>query len=352
MTPGNVLQLRLCNQQIVQSKFKTPQELVSWMGAVQAQDYAMAKWAIGLRLQGWNDAGIEKAFNDGKILRTHVLRPTWHFVTSEDIRWMIDLTAPRILSSLAHNYRSFGWDKNFFKRSNDVLVKALQGGKQLTRDELKEVFKKAKIATDGLRFIHLLAHSELNGIICSGAKKGNQVTYALFNERVPNSKKMIREESLVELLKRYFTSHGPATVYDFAWWSGLSLTDARKGIEIVKNNFKKEVIDGKEYFFGPSNFKDAITKAIHLLPNYDEYTVAYKDRSFLFDKKHPPNLANRSTAIFSNAILINGKIEGIWKRSIKNNSVIVETKSFLPFSKTKQQAVKKATKKYREFVIA
>src|SRR6185295_1488999 len=307
-------------------KFTKPQELVSWMGAIQAQDYPMAKWAIGLRLPGSDDPIIEKAVNEGKILRTHVLRPTWHFVTPQDIRWMLDLTGPSILSSIQHAFRFLSLDKKTLKRTNDVLGKVLQGGKQLTRDEVRSVLEKAKIDTSGLRFIHLLEQAELHQIIISGPRKEKQFTYALFDERVPAAKTMEHDEALAELTKRFFASRGPATIYDFAWWSGLSVNDAKKGIEMVKKSFKKESIEGREYFFRvPSLFKDEIGQTALLLPNFDEYVVSYKDRKQAIDKKHLAVISEERNAVFTNSILVNGKIEGTWQRTIKNNSVTIAT---------------------------
>jgi len=351
MNASGIVSHRLINQQIVQTKFKKPRELVAWMGAMQAQDFVMAKWAIGLRLKGVKDGDVEKAFNDGAILRTHVLRPTWHFVMPEDIRWMIKLTAPRIIPLLAYNNRRFGLDKKVFTRSNDALAKALQGGKQLTRDELRSVLQKERIATDDLRFIHLMIHAELDGIVCSGPRKRKQFTYALLFERAPNPKLIDQEEALAELTGRYFVSRGPATLQDFAWWSGLSMADAKKGVEMMRKDFKKEVVDGREYFFtAASPIKRELLRSTYLLPNYDEYIVAYKDRSILFDKKHSAKIAIRTNAIFNNSILVNGKLEGSWKRVIKNNSVVIETEYFGSLSKAKEKTVAMAAKKYAEFV--
>jgi hypothetical protein len=350
MTAAEIIKLRLFNQQLAEKKFTKPQELVSWMGAIQAQDYAMAKWAIGLRLPGLNDAIIEKAFNEGKILRTHVLRPTWHFVTPQDIRWMLDLTAPRILSSLAHNDRHLSLDKKVIKKCNDVLAKALEGGKQLTRDEVRTVLQRAKIDTSELRFLHLLEHAELDRVIISGEKREKQFTYALFDERA-SAKTIGPDEALAELTKRFFTSRGPATIYDFAWWSGLSVTDAKKGIEMVKKKFKKEGIDGKEYFFRvPSSFKNEIAQSALLLPNYDEYVISYKDRTEAIDKKHLAVILRERNAVFTNSILINGKIEGIWQRTIKNNSVTVATRLFSTLNKAKQKLVASGANQYSKFV--
>ncbi len=350
MTSSDIIKLRLFNHQIATTKFTKPLELVSWMGAIQAQDYAMAKWAIGLRLPGSNDTVIEKAFNEGQILRTHVLRPTWHFVTPRDIRWMIELTAPRILSSLAHNDRHLSLSKKILKRTNDTLAKALEGGKQLTRDEVKSVLQRAKIDTSELRFIHLLEHAELDRVICSGPKMGKQFTYALFDERA-SPKTMDRDEALAELTQRFFTSRGPATIYDFAWWSGLSVSDAKKGIEMVKRKFKREVSDGSEYFFRiPPSFKDEMHPAALLLPNYDEYVISYKDRTESIGKKHLPVILKERNAVFTNSILINGKIEGIWQRAIKDDTLTVKTKIFSTLSKIKQRLLNVAATRYAEFL--
>ncbi|HEV8283248.1 MAG TPA: winged helix DNA-binding domain-containing protein [Chitinophagaceae bacterium] len=351
MNSSDIVSHRLINQQLRDAKFKKPQELISWMGAMQAQDFGMAKWAIGLRLQGLKDGDVEKAFNEGKILRTHVLRPTWHFVTPKDIRWMIELAAPHIFPLLAYNDRRVRLSNKIVKQSNDVLAKALQGQKHLTRDELKTALQKARIATDDLRFIHIMIHAELDGIICSGPRKGKQFTYTLINERAPKAKLIDREEALAELVKRYFTSHGPATLQDFSWWSGLPMTDVKKGMEMVKSYFKKQVIEGRDYFFKPSALiKKDVLQSSYLLPNYDEYTIAYKDRSLVLKADHSGKNVSRGNAIFNNTILINGKVEGTWQRTIKNNSVVIETNPFLPFSKTKQQLVMRAAKKYSKFL--
>jgi hypothetical protein len=350
MTSSEIIKLRLLNQQLAESKFTKPQELVSWMGAIQAQDYGMAKWAIGLRLAGSDDTIVETAFNKGRILRTHVLRPTWHFVTPQDIRWMLELTAPRILSSLVHNDRHLSLDKRVLKKTNDVLGKALEGGKQLTRDEVRSVLQRARIDTSELRFMHLLEHAELDRVICSGARKENKFTYALFDDRV-SSRTMQRDEALAELTKRFFTTRGPATIYDFAWWSGLSVSDAKKGIEMIKRKFKRTIIDGKEYFFRvPASFSTEISQTALLLPNYDEYVISYKNRTESIDRKHLAVILKERNAVFTNAILINGKIEGLWQRSFRNNSVIVTTRSFSTLSKSRHELVTRSVNRYAKFL--
>ncbi len=217
MTKPDIAIQRLHHQQIENTNLKAPSEVVAWLGAMQAQDYAAAKWALGLRLQHVTDADVEQAFAEGKILRTHVLRPTWHFVTPEDIRWLLKLTAPRVQVFNAYQYRQLELHDAIFKRGHDIFIKILQGRKQLTRSELATTLEQAGIAAKGSRLAHIVMQAELEGIICSGARRGKQFTYALLEERAPHAKHLERDEALAELVKRYFSIHGPATVQDFVW---------------------------------------------------------------------------------------------------------------------------------------
>jgi hypothetical protein len=259
--------------------------VVAWLGAVQAQDYHAAKWALGLRLKGATDETVERAFTTGSILRTHLLRPTWHFVAPTDIRWMLDLTAPRIHAASAYQYRKLDLDSKVFRRTRVALTKALQGGRQLTRDELRDVLAREGIAVRGLeRMAHIMMSAELDGLVCSGGRSGKQFTYALLEERVPKSKTLKRDEALAELVKRFFVSHGPATIQDFVKWSGLTTVDAMRGLEPVKAELSHQVVDRRAYWFStmmPSakmkTFTAAKTPIAFLLPNYDEFTVGYRN---------------------------------------------------------------------------
>src|SRR6266702_7043145 len=284
-THPNIAHQRLHNQFITQQTFEKAGDVVEWLGAVQAQDYAAAKWALGLRVQNSTDEIIEQAFASGAILRTHVMRPTWHFVSPADIRWMLALTAPRVKSAIAYYDRTLGLDDTFFTRSNALLAKALQGGAQLTRTELVSVLQRAGIVTDNVQRIgHVLMHAELDGIICSGARRGKQFTYALLDERAPQARTLDRDEALAEFARRYFTSRGPATLQDFVWWSGLSVADARVGLAMVTSQLIHEVVGGQTYWFSTSTAPaHDLSRTIYLLPNFDEYTVGYTDRSAVFD---------------------------------------------------------------------
>ncbi len=348
MTISEVAKLRLTNQQLAAPIFTDPVKLVSYLGAVQAQDYTASKWALGLRLKKSNDAAIEKAINDGKIIRTHILRPTWHYVAAADIKWMLQLSAPRVNAFNASMYRKHGLDDAIFQKTNKILVKILQGNKQLTRNEIAIALQDAKIVTDELRLILLLMHAELDGIICNGIKQEKQFTYALLDERVPKSTIIKGDEALAELAKKYFISRGPATAQDFALWSGLNSADAKKAIEIIKSILISETIDAKTYWM--KNEMQAVNEklpSLQLLPAFDEYTIAYKDRSAALDPKYRKQTGN---GIFNPQIISDGKIVGIWKRTLKKDKVNVEINPFIKLNKTQQMAIDKEIERYADFL--
>jgi hypothetical protein len=345
----DILRQRLHNQLLSQTKFTQPSQVVAWLGAVQSQDYAGAKWAVAQRTKGLTDAEIEQAFADGEILRTHVLRPTWHFVTPVDIRWMLALTAPRVLMLLAYLDRQLEVDKNLIGQTNEILAKALEERKQSTRAELAAVIQRNGIKTDGLRLGNFIMHAELDGIICSGARRGKQFTYALLEERAPQAKTLEREEALAELTKRYFRSHGPATLKDFVWWSGLTMADARAGIDFVKSQFEQEVIERQTYWFPPSRPVRKPSPTAFLLPNYDEYTVGYTDRSAIFDVSHTDKLVLRE-GILAQSTLIDGRVTGTWKRTIKKKEVVIELAPFMVPTSDQNQVIIAATQQYGKFL--
>ncbi|MBE7556293.1 MAG: winged helix DNA-binding domain-containing protein [Anaerolineales bacterium] len=345
----DIAQLRLSNQHLAGNPLKTASEVVAWLGAVQAQEYAWAKWALGQRTTGLTDAAIEQALAEGSLLRTHVMRPTWHFVTPEDIRWLLALTAPRVNATVASYYRKLELDEATFARSNAVLAKALEDSKQLTRPELAAILQHAGIATaDLLRFGHIMLRAELDAVVCSGALRGKQHTYALLDERVPQAKTLEHDEALAELARRYFTSHGPATLADFGWWSGLTMRDARAGLEMAKSHLVQEVSDGQTYWLPSSRPPVNVTSpAVHLLPAFDEYTVAYKDRRAILDPAYPPQA---KIDILNPAIAVDGKIVGTWKRTIKKDTVVLTLNPFTALTEVENQAIAVTTQQYAAFL--
>jgi hypothetical protein len=351
MTDPEIARLRLLNQRISLPGFEEPGEVVDWLGAVQAQDYAGSKWALGSRMRGATDKDIDKAFNEGTILRTHVLRPTWHFVRPGDIRWLLTLTAPRVHAASAYMYRRTELDGATFRRSDAVLAKALTGGKHLTRDELRVVLENAHIFTgDGVRLSYLMMHAELEGIICSGPQRGKQFTYALLEERAPQTKTLGREEALAELSRRFFRSRGPATVQDFAKWSGLTLADARSSLEAIKSGFEHETINGQDYWFlRPRAPIMADSPTAYLLSVYDEYISSYKDRSAMEGEDFARLFSSMGNTL-QYVILINGKFVGTGKRTLKKDAVIVQLNPLIELMKEEKEAIAEAAERFGAFL--
>ncbi|MBL8205525.1 MAG: AlkZ family DNA glycosylase [Blastocatellia bacterium] len=348
-TLSDIAEQRLHNQLLSHTTLNQPREVVQWMGAMQAQDYAGAKWAIAQRAQGLTDAALDSALADGSILRTHVLRPTWHFVAPSDIRWMLQLTAPRVHAFNAFQYRKQELDDATFKKSNAALTKALRGGRQLTRPELAAALERAGIATDDLRATLLVMRAELDGIVCSGARRGKQFTYALLEERVPPAPARTKEEALAELATRYLQSRGPATLKDFAWWSGLTVAEAKAGIESVQSQFNSETVDGQTYWFPdlalPARSK---TPTVHLLATYDEYLIGYKDRSAVVNPTEAAQVVGGE--VFTSTIVLDGQVVGVWKRTLKAGSVSLATTLFTKLTIAQTQAVAAAAQQYATFL--
>ena len=346
----DIARRRLRNQRVSGEPLDRPEDLVRWLGAVQSQEYLAAKWAMSLRLRDTTDADLDRAFNDGAFLRTHVMRPTWHFVLPEDIRWMLELTAPRIKAGLRARHLELELGPNVFARSNDALVKALGGGHSLTRQELKEVLASAGIdmsARERLSFI--MSYAELDMVVCSGPMRGKQQTYALLDERAPNAKSLPRDEAIALLTRRYFTSHGPATVKDYVWWSGLTTADCRMGIEMVKGDLVSEEVDGQTYWSGTESPPEAHTaSAAYLLPNFDEYGVGYADRSAHFDEAHSDSVNLRGGLALGNIAVIGGQIKGEWKRTM-GKTVVFEVKVYTELDRRERDALEKAAERYGAF---
>jgi hypothetical protein len=337
MNNSEIAKIRLFNQQIAATKLTRPAEIVSWFGGMQAQDYPMAKWAIGVRLPGSTEREIEKAIEAGEILRTHLMRPTWHFVDAKDIRWMLNLTAPNIRSASASMFRQLELDEKVCQHSNEIIAKALAGNKHLTRVELMLELKSAGIRTDDFRATYLMLNAELGRVVCNGIKREKQQTYALLDERVSKTPELSREEAIAELTIRYFTSHAPATLKDFVWWSGLSVRDARKGLEMNKTKLVSKEIENQTFWMPDSiSIPKDESNTLYLLPAFDEFTVSYKDRSASLEPEFAKQ-TNTGNGIFKPIIVVNGKIEGIWKRSLKKDSLIIEKTLFTELNNSENE---------------
>jgi hypothetical protein len=292
------------------------------MGAVQAQDFPMAKQAVGIRLANAdntaaNDAMVEDAFNQGRFLRTHVLRPTWHFVAPENIRWMLDLSTQRIKAAGKARDRQLEITEGLYTKTNHLLAAALEGRKHLTREDLAKALAKAHLPTDTPHLYHFLMRAELEALVCSGALRGKTQTYALLDERAPAAPPLPRDESAARLAAIYFKSHGPATVEDFAWWSGLSLTEARRALEAVKAAFAAVTLGGNTYWLDPARCDERNgppgEPTVHFLPAFDEYIIAYRDRSVVIPPGHNAKAVS-SNGMFHPTVVVNGQVVGVWAK--------------------------------------
>lgn len=353
MPVADLLAQRLRHQKLIESSLTRPADVVAWLGAVQAQDFPAAKWTLSMRVRGGlQDLDVEQAFNDGAILRTHVLRPTWHFVTPADIRWLLKLSGPRAHAVSAYYYRQAGLDARIFGRSCAMLQRALAGGRFLTRTELAVHLKRAKVPADGLKLASIMMHAELEGIICSGPRRGRQFTYALLEERAPQQGPAFdRDRALAELVTRYFRSHGPATIRDFVWWSGLTVKDARAGIAGAGSDLVEARIDGRVHWAAADTDGSTIKgPCAFLLPNYDEYLIAYKDRGALVEAGRTANLVARTNGGFTHHLVIDGRLAGGWRRTLKGHVVMIEVAPYKPLTPAQTGAVAAAADHYGEFL--
>ncbi len=353
MTNGDIARRRMHNQLLAAPSGLAPGEVVRRLGAVQAQEYLSAKWALALRCgPHTSDSEVQQAIDEGSILRTHVLRPTWHFVAPEDAAWMLALTGPRVLRGLASRYRQLELDEAQFERSQAVFRAVLAGGKDATRLELKAALEAAGIDTSRQdRFGHMLTQAELSGLLVSGPYRGKQNTYTLLEARAPRPRKLAGEDALAELALRYFSSHGPATLKDYTWWSGLTMAQVRAGIETAGERLVREEIDGQEYYGPPDTGLDTAppSPSALLLPDFDEYVVAYADRSAVFDPDQSSWL-HMAGGVLSKVLLIDGMVAGGWKRKIKKNAVRVTIHPLAPLSAVEESALAAAVERYAAFL--
>jgi len=349
MTLSDISTLRIQNQEIQRQRFSRAKDLVAYMGAMQAQDFLMVRWAVGLRLQGSDDASIVEAYNKGEIIRTHLMRPTWHFVSCDDVYWLLELTAPQIKTLCKSRDRQLELDESIYGRSNAILEKALFGGVNLNREELTRLYQEANIRTDENRLSHLLMRAELEGIICNGAIKQNKLTYALLSEKAPVRKLLSREESLAELAMRYFTSHAPATVRDFIWWSGLSVSEAKKAVELIKSDFVYETIEEITYLFRNDQPDISQHNSLCLLPAFDELLIGYTNQSATISSTYNPK-AISSNGLFRPIIVENGRVTGVWKRTMQKTKVVIEVTFFSIASGSLKTELEREIKKQALFL--
>jgi hypothetical protein len=353
MTELEMLDRRLANLRLAGPPLDTVEAVLRWLGAVQAQEYHGGKWSVAQRTPDLRDADLDQLFNAGMLLRTHVLRPTWHFVAPADIRWMLMLTGPRVHALNAYYYRHCGLDQATLARSEAFLERTLRGGQALTRRELEVLLDREGFAAHGVRLAYVLMHAELNGTICSGPLRGKQHTYALIEERAPYAETMSRDDALVELTKRYFNSHGPATIQDFSWWSSLSVADIKRALDMVGSQLVCETVDGAAYWFNPALLFDKPTSpSVHVLQGYDEYFVGYsgKSKAMLDGTQAAKVHVDSQSSVWPFGVVIDGLVVGGWRRTLGREDVTIETNVVAPVDNAAQAALRGAFDGYAWFL--
>lgn len=346
----NIGTLRLYNQRISRTGLETPGQVVARLGGLQGQDYSGAKWSIGLRLPNATDTSVEHAINERKIVRTWPMRGTLHFVAASDVRWILALTSPGNIAGSARRRQNLELDDKTLARCRDVFFKVLHGGKQKTRDEMHAALEGAGISTAGQRGYHILWNSALHGLICFAAVSGKEQTFALLDEWVAPSQGKTRDEALAELALRYFTSRGPATIQDFIWWSGLSAGEARSGFESIKSRLRQEAVNRQTYWMSPDIAAPKNVPSAFALPGFDEYLLGYKDRSAVLDAAHAGKVCPGGNGMFASTIVVNGRVVGIWKRTIRKSVVEITATPFSALNKDERRAFNEAAGRYAEFI--
>ena len=344
--------LRLSAQGITGSVFSDASDVVTWLGAVQAQDYSAAKWALGLRMPVGmaSDSIIESAIANGRILRTHVMRRTWQFVSAKDLRWMLDLVAPRLIARSAGRYRQLGLDAATFGHCATILAKTLEGGHALTRDEISSAFERAGVSAHGPRLSHLLVRAELDGLICSGPLHGRHHTYVLLEDRAPLQVPLGRDEAVAELARRYFHSRGPASLRDFVWWSGLTAREARAGVMAIQSSLTADIVNDETFWRETHAPTQVGSPCVHLLPAFDEYVLAYRDRSAVLDSKYSERL-NTGGGMLRPVVVVDGRVAGTWRRTALGvGTVSIEAEMFASVGERERLAIAGAAQRYAEFL--
>lgn len=349
MNASELLDIRLHNQLLALHSKKETHDIVSWMGAMQSQSLDLAKWAIGVRLENKTVKDIDETLSAGKIIRTHILRPTWHFVSSDDIHWMYDLSNPRLRPIYRSYSRMLQLDEKYISSFVPTLVKILEGNKHFTKQELTDIFASQGIVIDSKVLSHAINYAEMEGLVVNGCVRGKQQTFTLLEELAPRKETISKEEALERLARRFFTSHAPATIQDFAWWSGLSLTECKQAIDMIKNDFISETIDGRSFLMkNDTQTRQRDKDSALLLPPFDELVVSYKDRSDMIGDEHYSKVMTKN-GLFSPTLMLNGRIIGSWKKTVLKGKPKIELSFFEKTSKKTEQLFEPEIKRIENF---
>ena len=352
MNAPEIARRRMHGQHLWGPPLEKPEDVVHWLGALQAQEFALAKWSVAQRAAGVNAEAMNKAFADGAILRTHLLRPTWHFVLPADIRWILQLTGPRVHALNAFGYRQLELDGTVLARSTGLIARALEGETHLTRRELAAMLERSGIVAGGPRLAHVLMYAELEGVICSGPPRRKQQTHALLDERAPDAITLDRDEALAELTRRYFTARGPATLKDYLRWSSLTATDGRAGLDMVGSRLRQEVVGTRTYWFAAPSPGPRATgrKRVDLVQGYDEIVMSYGESKDVLFAWMDGEVTPADRPVFLHAILLDGHLIGHWRPVPKGKQVVVDTVFYRPLKEGESRALDGAVERYGRYM--
>ena len=346
MTQSDILALRLTNQKLINSSFTQPHQVVQWLGAVQAQDLGASLYAIGLRVPQSTEASIEAALADKTIVRSWPMRSTIHHMPAEDALWMTKLLGPRTNTKSASVFRNFGLTPEILNAARPIIEKILADGPK-TRSDIYAALEAEGIASDGSRGMHILKYWGQEALLCIAPREGKQPTFALMEPWINHHNSPGNEEGMAILAKRYFQSHGPATLKDFMWWTGATKTEAAKALDAIKIDFITSIINGQEYILPPDKTLPSLNPNLaFLLPAFDEYTVAYADRTAVMDLDDLKTVYNGISA----NIIIGGRGLGLWKRTAKAKVALIQLAPFRPLSPHQIALLQPAAKRYGEFI--
>jgi hypothetical protein len=328
--------------------YASPAAVIEGLLAMQAENHPQASWAVATRTSGLTEAEFRRLFDAGVILRTHVLRPTWHFVRPDDIRWLVELTAPRIRPTLGSLRRAHDLDDATIERSAELIVEALSGGTHLTRDALGARLRDAGLPAQGQSLGVMMFHAELSCLVCSGAMAGKDHTYALLDERAPNARRLDRDEARAELVLRYFTGHGPATERDLTYWATMTLTDVRAGLADVADQLDQIEHDGRTYWFAqqPPDYQPPAPRA-HLLQTLDEYHNGYQDSRYVLDVD---GIVPRGRGATVGMTLVDTQMVGDMRRTVRSNEVVFDIGIFRDLGDDELDALHEAAGRYGTFL--
>ncbi len=355
LTIDEVLALRMKNLLLASVETRTPSDVVSWMGALQAQDLASGEWSFGVRCGGTTQADIHQATVDRQILRTWPMRGTVHFVPPADAKWMLDVTGARALTGAAGRRERLGLTEGIVTKATEVLREALRGGRCLTRADCVARLIDAGVHTAPEHGYHLLWYASQIGVTCIGPQQGKEQTFVLLDEWVPQPNVLDRDEALTTLAIRYFQSHGPATEKDFVGWTGLLVSDARSGIMLAG-----EILSAVNTVSGPmvvgtqsldaSPSTEIQDDELLLLPGFDEYLLGYKDRTAMIRTEHSDQVVPGGNGVFKPTLVAKGRVIGTWKRTVKKQRVDMQANPFSPFTRRQHLAFATAANRYAQYL--